>query len=182
MFSFVAQRLGQILLLRGGPQDLPTSRGLLQLAIAAFITVSVLRLQVVADLPTALGQAVLSLVLLTIYVRALLNWRQTPERFTQTMTAMLLCGVVLGALLLMPLRGLAPVLLAIAEDPEISPENLQVPALAVYAWLGLSLWSLLVAGHIYRHALGLSLGLSICVALLYEFLLIAVVSIAGQVF
>lgn len=180
MFNLIAWRLGQLLLLRTGPQELPSSRGLLQIALALFLILSVLRLQIVTNWVGALGQSLLSLVILTAYVRAVLRWRNVPDRFTQTMTAILLSATVLGALLLMPLRALTPVLLAIAQDPSIKPESLEVPALAMYAWVGLSLWSLLVTGHIYRHALGLGLGLGVCVALIYEFLLIGAVGIISS--
>ncbi len=180
MYSAVAQRLAQILTLKSGPQDLPTSLGLLQFSAAIFLLFAILRMALVASPLSAIAQSVLSLVVLALFVRSLLRWRRTPERFTQTMTALLLTGGCIGALLLLPLNALRPVLQAVAENPSLKPGELQVPAAAAYAWAGLSLWGLVISGHIYRHALGMSLGLGLAVALIYEFLLVGIIGTLGS--
>ena len=182
MYSAVAQRLVQIMTLKAGPQDLPASYGLLQFSAAAFLLFAILRMQTVASFWEALLQAILSLVVLFFYVRSLLNWRGTPERLTQTLSGLLLSGAFIGALLLFPLRALKPVLLAVAENPEIAPANLQVPAGAAYAWAGISLWGIIVSGHIFRHALGVSLGLGVAATLMYEFLLVGLVALLSSLF
>ncbi len=180
MYSAVAQRLVQILTLKAGPQDLPSSLGLLQFSAAVFLLSAVLRLFTVASLWESLAQAILSLIVLVFFLRALLQWRNTPERLTQTMTALLLTSAFIGALLLFPLRALQPVLLAVAENPQISPAELQVPAGAAYAWAGLSIWGIIVSGHIYRHALGVSLGIGVAVTLMYEFLLVGIIGLLSS--
>lgn len=182
MYAAVAQRLAQILTLKAGPQDLPTSTSLLQFAAAAFLLSAVLRMTIVSSVLTAAVQSILSLVVLIAFVHSLLRWRKTPERFTQTMSALLLSGTFIGLLLLFPLRALLPVLQALAENPELRPEQLDVPATAAYVWAGVSLWGLLISGHIFRHALGISLGAGLAVTLIYEFLLIGVIGVLGGLF
>ncbi len=182
MYYAVAQRLAKLLLLQAGPQDLPGRPGVLQFAVAAFVLIAALRLLLFTGVLAALSQSLFSVAILALFVSSLLRWRKTPERFGQTLAALLLAGACIGALTLMPLRVLQPVLQAFAENPQTAPNQLQVPALALYAWVGISLWGLAISGHIYRHALGVSLGMGICVSLLYEFLLIAVVGQLGRLF
>ena len=40
----------------------------------------------------------------------------------------------------------------------------------------------MISAHIYRHALGISLGMGVCVSLLYEIILIMVVGMLSSVF
>ncbi|ORE89176.1 hypothetical protein ATO7_04835 [Oceanococcus atlanticus] len=182
MFNAVASRITQIMLLKAGPQDLPTSPSLLQLATALFLATAIARLLLVSDLTVALVQSALSIVILAVFVRALLNWKRTPERFVQTMTALFLTSAVIGLLLLLPLDALQPLLKALTENPDISPEQLEIPAMAMYAWAGLSIWGLVISAHIYRHALDISFGFGVCVALLYEILLIFIVGFLSSLF
>lgn len=182
MNAAVVQRLTQLMLLKAGPQDLPALPSLYHTAIGLFLITAVIRLLLFAGLLEAAAQAALSVMLLIIYVRSLLNWRKTPERLTQTLAALLLTGAVIGLLTLLPLQALKPALLAFAENPEMGPQQIQVPAMAVYAWLGLAIWGLVISAHIYRHALEVSLGMGVAISLLYEFLLIGVVGVLGSIF
>ena len=182
MFNAVATRLAQLMLFKAGPQDLPTSASLLQFAAGLFFISALTRLLLVSHYVAALTQSILSMVILFFFVRALLNWRNTPERLVQTLTALFLAGAVIGALLLLPLRTLQPLLAALTENPELSPQQLDVPALAMYAWAGLSVWGLMISAHIFRHALSISLGLGVCVSLLYEIVLIMVVGMLTSIF
>lgn len=182
MFNAVASRLTQLMLLKAGPQDLPTSSALLQITAALFFASAMARLLLVSGYAPAVAQSVLSILVLVLYVRALLNWRKTPERLVQTLSALFLSGSVIGLLLLFPLKTLQPLLTELTQNPDLDPQQLDVPAMAMYAWAGLSVWGLMVSAHIFRHALGTSLGLGVCATLLYEILLIIVVGMLGSVF
>lgn len=182
MFNAVASRLTQLMLLKAGPQDLPTSPALLQISAALFFASAMARLLLVGGYAAAVAQSLLSMLILTLFLRSLLNWRKTPERFVQTLSALFLAGSVIGVLLLFPLKTLQPLLTALTENPDINPQQLDVPAMAMYAWAGLSIWGLMVSAHIFRHALGITLGLGVCVSLLYEILLIVVVGMLGSMF
>ncbi len=179
-FSEFAYRLIELLLLRKGPQDLPASRKLLQFSGALLLLVSVLRQQLVASFPAAIVQSGLSILVLVLFVHLMLGFRRHPERLVQTLTALFLANAVIGALSLLPLRALAPVLLALTTDPALA-QSIQLPTLAAYAWLLIGIWGLLVAAHIYRNAMDTRLGAGICIALLYELSLIVVVSLSGIV-
>lgn len=177
MFASLAQTLARIMLLRAGPQDLPAAPGILQLSVLLYMLSAIGKLLLINPFLAALAQALLSVVVLWAYLRAILNMRKIPERFAQTFAALLLTSAIIGTLMLGPLSALTPMLLQIAEGGDM--QALQVPAMAAYAWLGLSLWGLTLAGHIFRHALDTSLGVGVLVALGYEVMLIFAVSIVA---
>ncbi len=177
MFASLAQTLSQLMLLRAGPQDLPAGPGILQFATVLYLLSAVGKLLLINPVLAAFAQALLSIVVLWGYLRVILNARKIPERFNQTFSALLLTSAVIGILMLGPLSALTPMLLQIAEGGNI--EAIEVPAMAAYAWLGLSLWGLTLAGHIFRHALDTSLGVGMLVALGYEVFLILAVSIVA---
>ncbi len=177
MFATLAQTLTRLMLLRAGPQDLPAAPGVLQIAVVLYLLGTIGKLLLINPFLAAFAQALLSIVVLWAYLRVILNARKIPERFTQTFSALLLTSALIGIFMLGPLSALTPMLLQIAEGGDI--ENLEVPAMAAYAWLGLSIWGLTLAGHIFRHALDTSLGIGIMVALGYEVILILVVSVVG---
>ncbi len=175
MFASLAQTLTRIMLLRAGPQDLPAAPGVLQLAIVLYMLSAIGKLLLINPALAAFAQALLSVVVLWAYLRVILNARKIPERFNQTFSALLLTSAVIGVFMLGPLSALTPMLLQIAEGGDM--QTVEVPAMAAYAWLGLSLWGLTLAGHIFRHALNTSLGVGVLVALGYEVMLIMAVSI-----
>lgn len=175
MFASLAQTLSRLMLLRAGPQDLPSAPMVMQLAIAAYLLSASARLILVNPPLAAFGQAFLSLAVLWAYLRVILNARKKPERFEQSLSALLLTSAVIGALMLGPLSALTPVLMQVAEGAEMNSIN--VPSMAAYAWLALSIWGLVLAGHIFRNALDTSLGIGLFAALGYEVLLILVVSL-----
>lgn len=175
MFAPLVQTLSRLMLLRAGPQDLPTWPLLLQGACVLYVFSTIMRLQLVNPWFAALAQSGLGLVTLWIYVRAVLRQRGKPERFAQTLSALLLTGGVIGLLMMPPLQALTPLLLHVAETGDL--QGIEPPVMAAYAWLLLSIWGLILAGHIFRHALETTLGIGILIALGYEMLLILVISL-----
>lgn len=182
MFNQLVARIGELMLLKSGPQDLPTSQALLQLSATLFFASAMARLLLVGDFAPAVAQSILSIGFLVLFVRRLLMWRKTPERLIQTLSALFLTGAFIGALLMFPLKTLQPLLQALTENPDISPQQLQLPAVAMYAWAGLSIWGLMISAHVFRHALGVSLGLGVAVSLLYEVLLVMIVGVLSSLF
>ena len=182
MFNAVATRLVQLMLFKAGPQDLPTSPALLQVSAILFLLSAMMRVLLVGSFAQAAAQTLLAMVILALLLRSLLNWRKTPERFVQTLTAFFLAGAAIGVLLMPALKTLQPLLTALTENPEISPTQLDVPAVAMYAWAGLSVWGLMISAHIFRHALGVTLGMGVAFSLLYEIVLIMVVGALGSLF
>lgn len=158
-------QIGRLCLLRSGPQDLPWSpRWLLQLiglllcvqALAAGLLGAAenLALRVLVGFAFLLGPAWLLLGLLDL-----------RARYVQTVSAFA------GAGLLFSLLAIPGALLLRGLDPDNVEQGVSA-AQGLGAWLllGLTVWKLLVDGHIWRHALGcptpVAVGLTLALFLL----------------
>jgi len=161
--------LRDICLFRAGPQDLPFSPVLAVRLSALLIGLGVVGawVQGVPDhqWPLRLG---LMLVFLVGPPWLLLRLRGRASRFVQTLSAMAGVGVLYNVLAL-------PLLMALAGGGEAIGRD---PGLVLVAWvlLALTLWRVLVAGHVWRHALDLPAGVGSMLAL---GLFIAQVLVAG---
>lgn len=148
-----------ILLLRAGPQDVPASRVLLAAVLAASLTASALLALETFPAPTAMVATGLELVLTAALLALLLGLSGHGARFVQTFTA--LCGTgALLALLAWPLFGI--VMGRPADDG--------LGLMAMLMLWGLYAWSILVIGHILRHALEIGLMRGMLFALAYVLL------------
>lgn len=131
-------------LLRANPQDLPVAPALTVMALLAYTLVSV----GLSFSDLGLGRATLWSVLdtgvLAILTHSALLLRRFPERFHQTLTALMGSGALLGLL----------------AWPIITLQH-------VTAQLILLAWNLAVVAHILRHALSIPLALGIIVSLGY---------------
>lgn len=178
MLSQLSRVTVDLLLLRRGPQDLPSDWGLLGGLAFVYCSLTFVQVRVVVDAMPAFGQSALATILLAVFVHAILRWRGVPARFVQTLTALFAVGAVLTLLMLGPTSALAPFLesLAEAEDPANVP---QPPAVVLLAYAAIGIWGLVVFGHIYRHALGVNLWLGVATALGFEILLFLAFSLLG---
>jgi hypothetical protein len=129
----------KLCLLRRNPQDLPTSRSLLNAALAGYFLISAVLGMRAYGLPRSLLQAGVEVAILILYTRMLLTISARPERIVQTLSALAGSGLLLGIAAL-PLSVLVPSGDALAGLPAL-------------AYLALMVWSLIVYGHIFRHAL-----------------------------
>jgi hypothetical protein len=141
----------EIVMHRRGPQDVPAGQGALLSALAGYVAVGAAVLWPSADGPSQLlGQVGLDLVLLVGFCGALLVATGHAARLGQTLTALFGTGALLSAAAL-------PFVWIVARslgDPAAPPETLPPAALfSTLALFGLLLVSLLVTGHILRHAL-----------------------------
>lgn len=168
----------EVMLLRRGPQDMPSDWGLLAGLGGVYCIVSCAQVLAVSSAGSAILQAVLATVLLVFYVRALLRLRGHPERLVQTLVALFACGSVLTLLLLGPTALLAPTLHAMAASQQAGTVAAP-PTLAALMYMVVGFWGLFVFGHIYRNALGVSYFLGICAALGFELVLVFFVSGIG---
>jgi drug/metabolite transporter (DMT)-like permease len=167
-----------LMLLRRGPQELPSDWGLLGGLGFVYCSLAFTQVRLVADTGSAFAQALLATGMLALFAHAVLRWRGEPGRFVQTLTALFAVGVVLTLLMLGPTTALVPFLesLAQAQDPE-SVAQPPIPVLLAYIVIGI--WGLVVFGHIYRHALGVNLWLGVATALGFELLLFFTLSLLG---
>ena len=130
---------GGICIFQFAPQDLPRSNALLAVTTVSNMSLSVIIYALESPLGPALFKAMLETVALFSLTFALLFLLSYGRRWTQTMTAMMGCGTLLGAIALMTMV-LAPVL----------PADLGLALLRVNFLL-----NLLIIAHILRHALGI---------------------------
>ena len=145
----------QICLLRMRPQDLPSSSMLLALVLLAHTAMGAIVAAVDLRFGQALVAGVIDTALLSGLTVALLMLQKLPERTVQTLTALAGAGTVLGFLAY-------PVSLWLRDAHAADQPSPALTALLL-AMLG---WSLVVSGHILRHALSAPyyLGLLVSVA------------------
>ncbi len=153
-------------LLRSAPQDLPASRILFGLTLLANLGVTLLLVGgAEVDRAAALWQSLLDTALMLAILYLVLRLRNWTGRFLQTATALLGSSALLG-ILTIPAVYLS----------SVAAEGITT---AVAAWLLLLLigWSMLVGGHILRHALEVRLGQGVLIAVLFQLAAYALVNL-----
>lgn len=181
MFAQTLRVTVDLLLLRRGPQDLPSNGNLLVALGAGYFILAFAQVRMAVATGPALVQAILATGLLAAYIRAVLHTRGLPSRFAQTLAGAYAVGIVLTVLMLGPTAALAPFLQNLAASGGAAGAA-QPPALLLLAYLVVGIWGLIAFGNIYRHALETSLGLGVLVALGFEFLLLIAFALAGPLF
>lgn len=173
MLNTVIRATGEILLLRGGPQNLPTSYPLLAGASLVFMLcgMALFRLQGMGGALPAL-QALASFVVLLLYLRTLLRLRKLENRLPQTLTALVLAGCIFSLLAWWPISVLYPYMLQAREGAEI-----QAPVGPTLLVLALGVWSLAVQSHVLKVAMEIRLLSAFALVLLYEVLSVLVVNL-----
>ena len=157
MFSLIRFFI-QLCLLRARPQDLPASPVLLWLTTAVNIGLGALiSVATFGGFGASLGASALDAAVLAAFIALMLRFRNHPERFVQTLTAAMGIGALVSAIGL-PLQWLVP------DDPQNAGGAAQVALLLLQL---LSLWVLVVLGHVLRHALDTLLPLGIGLAFAY---------------
>ncbi|NEV61700.1 hypothetical protein [Thiorhodococcus minor] len=152
--------------LRRPPQDLPASDVLLAITLVADIIVGVL-VGITAGLSalTSLLQGIAEiLIMLTALFVALRQLRMRP-RFTQSATALLGSGALLGLIAILPL----------SMSPTGSQQT-DLAALGAFLLLALVIWGIVVTGHILRHTFGITLGQGSAIAVAFEIVTVTIVT------
>jgi len=145
-------KLLNMLRLRAGPQDLPSSWPLTIIVIAIYLGEGLLTSQQLdGDYNSA--RTLLSAIVQFAAVAVMLNFRKHPERLQQALLALAGTGVIIG-------------LIAFVFLMQADPDQNQ-PILAL-GWFAIFFWSLAVDAHIFRHtfAIPMSQGVLIAVGLL----------------
>jgi hypothetical protein len=155
LFAFV-NTFFAICLLRLAPQELPPSRLLLGVVLSAHILSGMLLWAIYHPLWEGLVAGLLQTLLLAGLTASLLLMQGLQVRFLQTLTALAGTGTLMGLLALLPLY-----LAKTAE--ERGQAVFESELLAVF----LGGWSLLVTGHILRHALSIHLWWGLILAVTF---------------
>ena len=149
--------------LLSAPQDLPFSQPLLMRVLALYlITGMLVLLPGSSDLFTAVVLMLLDLVMLIAFIKFCLYTRDCPNRFLQTLLACLGVGICFQLLAL-------PLVLVMNTGNEASQANNAVGALF---YLFLISWQVTVMAHILRHAMNMTMVLTLLLSISYLLLVI----------
>ena len=144
--------------LRRGPQDLPSSQNLLIITGFLLIVTAILGDHMNDDFAGRLIFALTQVAILTITVWIILALNRKSERAVQTLTAFYGTSVIIQ-LVVWPFRSW---LLSMSEEAQ---QQATLPLLAVIA---LAVWSFVVMVHIYRNALDASRGKAILISIITQ--------------
>lgn len=164
------QAFFRILLLRAGPQTIPSSTALMRLVLLLHFGVGFLLTIFSRPFGFSLLSALVSTLLMVAVVHGLLLLFGKHPRYQQTITALAGCEVLLGLMLL-------PIPLSELYFGEGAGEGLRT--LLAIAWLGVIGWSVAVAAHIFRHALSVSAGLGFLYSIIYFIIALTVGDMMG---
>ena len=149
MYSILIS-LANMLRLRGGPQNLPSSWPLMTMLVAAYLVQNLVTGQQLTD-ENAAAKSLLAISLQVCVLSGLLYWRKYTERFAQTLSALAGVGIIFNAITWALLTQ---------SDPSQNQ-----PALAL-TWFAVFIWSLFVDANIYRHALSATLSVGMLITVL----------------
>ena len=154
-----------ICLLRMGPQDLPSSPALLALVLFSHTLVGAFVSAVNLRFGQAIAAGVTDTALLCGLTIALLMLQKLRERTVQTLTALAGAGTVIGFLAW-------PVNLWL-HNVHVAYEPSPAPVALLLAMLG---WSLVVSGHILRHALSAPYYLGLLVSIAFYWISVQILN------
>ena len=143
-----------ICLLKKRPQDVPLSRFLFWFSMTLYGMVGLLMLHLSMGWLASLLQLSAEIIILLVFTAGILYLKGRTSRFFPVVTALL------GADALISFFAL-PVIASITLG--------RTPLFSELVYLSLVIWSWLVMGHIFRHALTLPLSFGLGVAFVYIF-------------
>lgn len=143
-----------IIFLRAGPQELPSSSLLTVLSVFAYFSSTMISQLVVGSATQAVGLAVTVTVMLLSLSLLALRVRGVLDRAPQTLSALAGTGTLINLLML-------PMTLLIAYSEGAFAPLLTLTILVVF------FWSFALDGHILRHALSVSFTEGVLVATIF---------------
>lgn len=156
----------QIALMRQGPQQLPASSFLMWLVLAVhWLTGVLLGLFTLPALESLLSALAGTLIMAAVVHTLLLLYRY-HQRLVQTLTALAACEVMLGLFAIPP-----TVLFYVGGGVQ------DIAAMMLLLLLG---WNVAIAAHIFRHAVGVMIGIGLVFAIAYIWLSIYLGSFIGS--
>jgi hypothetical protein len=157
-------RLGAIVMLRLGPQDLPAGHTSMLICIALYVIVTGTSLGLRETQSNPVLILLIALAVPLIATRILLAWRKLPARYEQTVGALFGTSALLSAIS-MPLSH------AGSSEPS---------APIALALLVIFFWSFAVDAHIWRHALSIAFSSALALTvILFAVSLFLINTLAG---
>lgn len=158
--------VGQIALLRQGPEILPSSRFLLLVSLLLHGAVGLLIAGLSAPLEQALGLSLLGTATMAAFLHLVVILHRCPLRLNQSLTALAATETLIGLLAI-------PVTLLFHAGGSLKDIGALLSLL-------LFVWNILLAGHIFRHTLSLSQGRGLLYAIGYVALSLTLTSLAFE--
>lgn len=156
-------------LLRRNPQDLPASAALFGVVLAVAVLGGVLlSVTAGASLAAGLAQTLLDLLLMLGVLHLALKVLSKQSRYLQAATALVGADVVIGLVALLPVSLSRPIVTGTEPGGDV--------LLAGLLFLALVAWSVLVVGHILRHAFDLTLAQGVVIAIAFDIFSFMVIS------
>ncbi len=146
----IISSLANMLRLRGGPQHFPASWRLMLFLVVAFLLQNLFTGSQLDD-ADASAKSLLAIGLQVTVLAGLLYWRRRPERFTQTLSALVAVGIIFNVITWTLLSQ--------------SDQESNQPMLAM-VWFSVFIWSLFVDANIYRHSLSVNLSVGMLITVL----------------
>jgi hypothetical protein len=161
----IARFFVDLCLLRRNPQDLPASASLLAAVLLVGLLGGML-LSLAAGAPVFVGvaQTALDFLLMLGVLHLALKALDKRARYLQTATALVGADTLIGLVALLPVGLAGP---SLEESPQL--------LLAGLLFLGLVVWSVVVTGHILRHAFDIKLAQGVAIAVAFDVLSFVIV-------
>ncbi len=150
----------QICLFKAAPQDAPSSKSVLYVAVIAYFLVALVITLQTQELAQSIVAASIQTGLI-IFVTNLVLWiRKTPERYVQTISALMGACALIGVLAI-------PILNLIINSGGLEGFNFVL-------WFIFIAWEALVVAHIFRHTMELPFLAGLGMSLIYMYLSFAI--------
>ena len=157
-FAALAHLVRDLCQLRRGPEDMPHSPALLAVLVATSIAIDVATSAAFSGDDNALAHSLVSTALVLALAWGALHVRKFANRYVQTASALVACGIVFS-LLVLPLGWIA--------QPMPTEASALTPLHIAVGWLVLALfvWNLVVFAHIMRRAIEVPFGLAFAIVI-----------------
>lgn len=163
MFNLLT-RLGAIIMLRLGPQDLPAGRATVLICIALYVMVTAISLGLRETDASPVLVLLVAVAIPLIAARLLLMWRKHSERYEQTLSALFGTSALLSAITM----------------PLAQAGGTQPPVPVALMLLLIFFWSFAVDAHIWRHALEIAFSSALALSvILFAVSLLLINALAG---
>jgi hypothetical protein len=172
--------VADIIRLKGGPENLPTSRMLLAGVIGLFAFVTALTASTVAtaDQQSWPIEVVVGIVVTLGWFHVTLGLARKRERFVQTMTAMFAVRALFTPLIIPLVASFRPYLIATADAAAANPAAMPAPPGPLFVVvLILMIWLLVVEVRIIRAAFEWPTAGALFLVLMQEFAVVLVYSL-----
>jgi hypothetical protein len=188
MLATAAWRTFQILFFQAGPQDFPYSPQLSRGSAAICALATAFLLQILVPFPVAIAVGIVSVAVIASLTQTLLNLRKLPNRFEQTLGALMAAGIAFCVLALPIAFATAPEFLKVMNDPAMlerartgTTPQLDLPVGAALGWDLVFFWSIAVFANIFRQAADFSAAAGVLMVIVLVFVQMIVSSFAAAV-